>query len=153
MVTSRANTPISRVVKKLGRAVGTSLVWSESTAAGLSFLKTSSAAEFLAFRGGLISGSKATSPNYRHSTSTRRTQPLNPNILAWIEWYRSSGIDTLTGAVGRNGSLHGSGCDAALLPDSKRLGTKILEDAAWQKMALDVEGVLDGGVDREETLG
>ena len=63
------------------------------------------------------------------------------------------GIDTLTGAVGRNGSLHGSGCDAALLPDSKRLGTKILEDTAWQKMALDVEGVLDGGVDREETLG
>ena len=68
------------------------------------------------------------------------------HIVSW-------GIDTLTGAVGRNGSLHGSGCDAALLPDSKRLGTKILEDAAWQKMALDVEGVLDGGVDREETLG
>ena len=63
------------------------------------------------------------------------------------------GIDTLTGAVGRNGSRHGSGCDAALLPDRKRLGTKILEDAAWQKMALDVEGVLDGGVDRQETLG
>ncbi len=63
------------------------------------------------------------------------------------------GIDTLTGAVGRNGSPHGSGCDAALLPDSKRLGTKILEDTAWQKMALDIEGVLDGGVDREETLG
>jgi hypothetical protein len=63
------------------------------------------------------------------------------------------GIDTLTGAVGRNGSFHGSGCDAALLPNSKRLGTKILEDTAWQKMALAVEGVLDGGVDREETLG
>ncbi len=65
----------------------------------------------------------------------------------------SAGIDTLTGAVGRNGSFHGSGCDAALLPDRKRLSTKILEDTAWQKMALDVEGVLDGGVDREETLG
>ena len=63
------------------------------------------------------------------------------------------GIDTLTGAVGRNGWCHGSGCDAALLPDRKRLSTKILEDAAWQKMALDVEGVLDGGMDRQETLG
>ncbi len=63
------------------------------------------------------------------------------------------GIDTLTGVVGRNVSRHGSGCDAALLPDSKRLSTKVLEDTAWQKMALDVEGVLDGGVDREETLG
>ncbi len=65
----------------------------------------------------------------------------------------STGIDTLTGAVGRNVSRHGSGCDAALLPDRKRLGTKNLEDAASQKMALDVEGVLDGGMDREETLG
>jgi len=37
------------VVKTLGRAVGTSLVWSESTAAGLSFLKTSSTAEFWHF--------------------------------------------------------------------------------------------------------
>jgi hypothetical protein len=55
--------------------------------------------------------------------------------------------------VGRNVSRHGSGCDAALLPDRKRLSTKILEDAAWQKMALDVEGVLDGSVDRQETLG
>ncbi len=63
------------------------------------------------------------------------------------------GIDTLTGAVGRNGSRHGSGCDAALLPDRKRLSTNFPEDAAWQKMALDVEGVLDGGVDRQETLG
>ncbi len=63
------------------------------------------------------------------------------------------GIDTLTGVVGHNVSRHGSDCDAALLPDRKRLGTKILEDAAWQKMALDVEGVLDGSVDRQETLG
>ena len=46
-----------------------------------------------------------------------------------------------------------SGSEAALLPDSKRIGTKILEDVAWQKMALDVEGVLDGGMDRQETLG
>ncbi len=72
------------------------------------------------------------------------------NVALVMTW---AGIDTLTGAVGRNGSFHGSGCDVALLPNSKCLGTKILEDAAWQKMALDVEGVLDGGVDREETLG
>ncbi len=65
----------------------------------------------------------------------------------------SQGIDTLTGAVGRNAPRPRSGCEAALLPNSKRLGTKILEDAAWQKMALDVEGVLDGGVDREKVLG
>ena len=63
------------------------------------------------------------------------------------------GIDTLTGAVGRSGSRHRSGCDAAVLPDRKRLSPKNLEDAARQKMALDVEGVLDGGVDRQETLG
>ncbi len=63
------------------------------------------------------------------------------------------GIDTLTGVIGHNVSRHGSDCDAALLPDRKRLSTKFLEDAAWQKMALDVEGVLDGSVDRQETLG
>jgi len=62
------------------------------------------------------------------------------------------GIDTLTAAVGRNAPHHGSGCQAALLPDSKRLGPKRLEDGARQKMALDVEGILDGGVDRQEAL-
>ncbi len=40
-----------------------------------------------------------------------------------------------------------------MLPNRKRLGTKILEVAAWQKMALDVEGVVDGGVNRQEALG
>ena len=65
----------------------------------------------------------------------------------------TKGIDTLTDAVGRNSPLSGSGCEAALLPDGKRLGSKGLEDSAWQKMALDVEGVLDGGVDRQEPLG
>jgi hypothetical protein len=39
-----------------------------------------------------------------------------------------------------------------LPPDGERLGPKRLEDAAWQEMALDGEGVLDGGVDREEAL-
>ena len=48
----------------------------------------------------------------------------------------SNGIDTLTGVVGHKVS-HGLGCDAAFPPDSKRPGTKILEDATWQKMALD----------------
>ena len=62
------------------------------------------------------------------------------------------GIDTLTAAVGRDAPRHGSGCKAALLPDSKRLGPKRLEDGARQKMALDVEGVVDGGVDRDEAL-
>ena len=65
---------------------------------------------------------------------------------------RKPGIDTLTAAVGRNAPRHGSGCEAALPPDSKRLGPKRLEDGARQKMALDVEGVLDGGVDRQEAL-
>ena len=63
------------------------------------------------------------------------------------------GIDTLTAADGRNAPSSGSGCEAALPPDSKRLGSKTLEDAAWQEVALDVEGVLDGGVDRQEALG
>ena len=63
------------------------------------------------------------------------------------------GIDTLTCAIGRNGSRHGSGCDAAPLPDCERLGAKRLEDSARQKMTLDVEGVVDGGVNRQEPLG
>ena len=62
-------------------------------------------------------------------------------------------IDTLTAQYGRDAPDHGSGCKAALPPDNKRLGSKRFEDAAWQKMALDVEGVLDGGVDREVALG
>ena len=64
-----------------------------------------------------------------------------------------TGIDTLTAAVGRRAPDFGSGCEAALLPDGKRLGSKRLEDVAWQKMSLDIEGVLDGSVDRQETLG
>jgi len=63
------------------------------------------------------------------------------------------GIDTLSAADDGNAPLSGSGCDTALPPDSKRLGPKLPEDAARQEMALDVEGVLDGGVDREEALG
>ena len=47
----------------------------------------------------------------------------------------------------------GSDRSAAVAPDIKRLGSKTLEDAAWQEVALDVEGVLDGGVDRQEALG
>ena len=65
----------------------------------------------------------------------------------------SDGIDTLTAAVGRNAPDLGSGCEATLLPDSKRLSPKRFEDAARQEMTLDIEGVLDGGVDRQETLG
>jgi hypothetical protein len=64
-----------------------------------------------------------------------------------------TGIDTLTAAVGRNAPHHGSGCKAALPPDYKRLGPKRLEDAARKEMALDVEGVVDSGVDRQEALG
>jgi hypothetical protein len=63
------------------------------------------------------------------------------------------GIDTLTAAVGRNAPRQGSGCKAALPPDDKGLGPKRFEDAARQEVALDIEGVLDGGVDRQETLG
>jgi hypothetical protein len=63
------------------------------------------------------------------------------------------GIDTLTPAVGRRAPDVGSGCEAALPPYSKRLGAKRLEDAARQEVALDVEGVLDGGVDCQEALG
>ncbi len=64
-----------------------------------------------------------------------------------------NGIDTLTAADGRNAPSSGSGCEAALPPDSKRLSPKTLEDAAWQEVALDVESVLDGGVNRQEALG
>ena len=63
------------------------------------------------------------------------------------------GIDTLPTAVGRNAPDHGSGCKAVLPPDDKRLGPKRLEDAARKEVALDVEGVLDSGVDRQEALG
>ncbi len=66
---------------------------------------------------------------------------------------RLEGIDTLTGVAACNAQRHRSGYEAAPLPGSKRLGTKRLEDAARQKMALDVEGVVDSGVDRQETLG
>jgi hypothetical protein len=40
-----------------------------------------------------------------------------------------------------------------LLPDDKRLGPKRLEDAARQQVALDIEGVLDSGMNRQEVLG
>ena len=63
------------------------------------------------------------------------------------------GIDTLTAAFGHDARDQGSGCDAAPSPGSKRLGPKRLEDAARKKVALDIEGVLDGGVDRQEALG
>ena len=62
------------------------------------------------------------------------------------------GIDTLIAAVGRNAPPHGSGREPALPPDSKGLGPKFLEDGARKKVALDVKGVLDGGVDRQEAL-
>ena len=62
-------------------------------------------------------------------------------------------IDTLTASGGRNAPYHGSNRSAALPPDDKRLGPKRLEDSARKEMALDVEGVLDGGVDRQEALG
>lgn len=67
--------------------------------------------------------------------------------------HNGKGIDTLTAAVGRKAPDPGLGCEATLLPDGKRLSPKHFEDAAWQEMALDVEGVLDGGVDCQETLG
>ena len=38
-------------------------------------------------------------------------------------------------------------------PDGKCLSSKRVEDAARQEVTLDVEDVLDGGVDRQETLG
>jgi hypothetical protein len=63
------------------------------------------------------------------------------------------GIDTLAAAVGRNAPYHGSDRSAAVPPNVERLGPELFEDVARQEMALDVEGVVDGGVDREETLG
>ena len=62
------------------------------------------------------------------------------------------GIDTLTAAVGRNAPPHGSGREPALPPDGKGLGAKLFEYGARKKVALDVEGVLDGGVYRQEAL-
>jgi hypothetical protein len=63
------------------------------------------------------------------------------------------GIDTLTVALGRKAPDLGSGCEATLLSDGKRLGPKRFEEAAWHEMALDIEGVLDGSVDCQEALG
>ncbi len=57
------------------------------------------------------------------------------------------GIDTLTAAVGRDALHLGSGCGAAVAPNVKRLGPKCLEEAARQQVALDIEGVVDGGMD------
>ncbi len=75
------------------------------------------------------------------------------NFFARASIRRQYGIDTLTAAVGRNALHHGSDRGAAVPPNVKRLGPKLPEDAARQEMALDVEGVLDGGVDRQEALG
>jgi len=58
------------------------------------------------------------------------------------------GIDTLTTAVGRNATHLGSDRGAAVPPNVKRLGPKCLKEVARQQMALDIEGVLDSGVDR-----
>jgi hypothetical protein len=67
--------------------------------------------------------------------------------------YTTEGIDTLTAAVGWEAPELGLGYEATLPPDSKRLGPKRLEDAAWQEVALNVEGVLDGGVYCQEAVG
>ena len=66
---------------------------------------------------------------------------------------RLNGIDTLTAAVGRDAPHLGLDCGAAAAPNVKRLGPKFLEEAARQQVALDIEGVLNRGVDCEETLG
>ena len=63
------------------------------------------------------------------------------------------GIDTLTAVVGCRALDVGSGCEAALPPYSKGLAPKRLEDAARQEVALNEEGILDGGVDSHEVLG
>jgi len=58
----------------------------------------------------------------------------------------------LTGGI-RNRPLSGLSGPPTLVPDSKRLGSKRLEDMARQQVALDIEGVLDSGIDRQEALG
>ena len=45
-----------------------------------------------------------------------------------------------------------SGWKAALLPDGKRVRSKLLEDVARQEMTLDGEGVVDRGTDRQQSL-
>jgi hypothetical protein len=65
---------------------------------------------------------------------------LSRGLDADSEWLDAQlvalfGIDSLTAAVGGNAPHHGSGCDAALPPDSKRLGPKRLEGAARQQVA------------------
>lgn len=75
-------------------------------------------------------------------------------VLPWSIWpIARHGIDTLSAADDGNAPLSGSGCDTAFPPDSKRLGPKRFEDAAWQEVALDVEGIVDSGVDRQKALG
>ncbi|GEM_PF-5535206 len=39
-----------------------------------------------------------------------------------------------------------------MVPHSKGVSSKLFEEPAFQKMALDVESVVDGGVDGQETL-
>ena len=65
----------------------------------------------------------------------------------------SDGIDTLTAEDARNWFGQGSGGDAALPPNSECLGPEALVDATAEKVALGIEGVVDGGMDREEALG
>lgn len=39
-----------------------------------------------------------------------------------------------------------------MLPNDEGVSAKLFEEATFQKMALDIEGVVNGGVDRQETL-
>lgn len=41
----------------------------------------------------------------------------------------------------------------ALIPDRERFSTKLFVNAARQQMALDVEGIVGGSVDRQKPLG
>jgi hypothetical protein len=62
------------------------------------------------------------------------------------------GIDTLSAAVGDFGWYGRSRGGEALVPDRKRLGPELLEKPTGKKMTLDVEGVVNGGLDSQEVL-
>ncbi len=92
---------------------------------------------------GLVQGALPTS-----RLETRRDGQVSVQVLL-----AHDGIDTLTGNGIRNRPLSGLSGPPTLVPDRKRLGSKRLEDVARQQAALDIEGVLDSGMDRQEALG
>ena len=77
---------------------------------------------------------------------------LAAHRLCEHSWFSIAGIDTLSAADGKFGLSGRSRGDATLVPDRKSVGPEPFEKSTRKKLALDVEGVVNGGLDREEAL-